>query len=771
MKIILKIARAELRSLFYAPIAWVVIVAFFLITSMDFISALKEFAKMQEIQFEHNAKFGGYLRGYTFDLVVASVSKVLSYFYLFIPLLTMGVISREYHSGTLKLLYASPIRIRELVLGKYLGLMIFNVVLLLGIAIFLVTAMVSIQHVDAPIYVSMLLGFFLLSNAYMAIGLFISCLTSYQIVAGIITYMVFILLSMVGSWGQGSDVVRDLTYFLSISGRIDYMIAGLITSRNLLYFLLIIILFIGLTIIKLKSTQESKKWTVSFARYCTFIVIVLTIGYISSRPGKVWYWDVTKNNQNTIAPATQNVLNEMDGSPLTVTLYTNLLDGFVLSGLPASRNAYIWDFWEKYLRFYSNIQFKYEYYYKLDDDNTMLRKEFPNRTEAGIAALRAKTFDVDFKRFKHHSDLSIDLSNESSRLLMELEYKGKKTILRTFKKVPAVWPTQSNVSAAIRRLVRDTVPKVVFTTGHFERSPWKYGEREYAGHTAYKGLHSALINYGVDVDTLTLAEQIISPETSVLVVADPKTKLAPIEQNRILEFIDSGGNALFYAEPGKQSMLNPILNYIGVNINNGTLLNMNSEYSPIDVRSSLNRVGNSLAREEEMQLYQFDSSRFSGRALFESAAEITYTEMSGFKIEPIVSFKGSENVWLENGYVGLDSAGSTFSLLEGDIQKGAYVMGVKLSRQLNGKEQRIVVFSDADFMALKNSSGYTIGVGVYSWLLYNEYPVYIDYFIKKDVFLTIGRSTANLIWKIYVYGIPGLLLLSGLIILIRRSRK
>ena len=771
MKIIFKIARAELRHLFYSPIAWVVIVLFFVITGMGFVSSLKELARIQEVSMENSAGFEGFFDGLTLKLFMSSIGNALSYFYLFIPLLTMGTISREHNTGTMKLLFSSPLRVRELVLGKYFGLLVFNFILLCSIGLLLLTGALSIKDADYPIYLSTLLGFFLLSNTYLAIGMFISSLTQYQIMAGIITYLVFAILGMADKFGQRYDLVRDLTYFLSLSGRVDFMIVGLITSRNVCYYLLIIAMFIGFTMIKLRSLQESKKWTVSFTRYSVLSAIILFAGYFTSRPGAVAYWDVTRHNDNTIDSTTQAVLKELDGSPVTVTLYTNLLDKKVREGLPENRNKYLWGFWENYLRFYPNMKFRFEYYYKLDD-NSFFKEMYPGRTVEQMVDLQVRTHGLKRSLFQSSQEIDkkIDLSDEPAKLLMELEYKGRKTILRTFTDNRNIWPAQMNVAGAVRKLVRDSIPRIVFSTGHFERSPWKYGEREYAMHTAYKEAGKALVNTGVKVDSISLMEKVPLPGSDVLVIADPKSALSAIEQERVMDFLNRGGNALLYAEPGKQEILNPLLNRIGVNIEPGVLMNFNINTSPVDVRNELNTAGNAMAREEEMQRHFLKKKR-SAAGLFNSAAELSWKEIDGFTITPVSVFEGNQKVWRENGYLGLDSALATFSAAEGDVMKDGYPMALKLSRTVNGKEQRIVVAGDADFMSLKNHSGFTIGVGFYSWLMNNEYPVYRTVHFKTDKFLTIGRKTGNLLWNVYVYILPAILLLTGLILVIRRSRK
>src|SRR5690606_13868693 len=130
--------------------------------------------------------------------------------------------------------------------------------------------------------------------------------------------------------------------------------------------------------------------------------------------------------------------------------------------------------------------------------------------------------------------------------LMELEYKGKKSFLRTI--VGGPFPRQFNVSASIRKLTRDNFPKVLFTTGHYERSPSRNGEREFGGITNHQQEEAAMINNGMEADTISVLNKEIPANTKILVIADPRSSLDAIEQQKILQYIDNGGNAMIYGE-------------------------------------------------------------------------------------------------------------------------------------------------------------------------------------------------------------------------------
>lgn len=771
MKIIYKIARAEFRTLFFSPVAWIVLVVFFVITGIQFLHPLMDFARVQELQIANNPGWMGFEGPLTFNLFNNSISKMLEYLYLFIPLITMGTINREVNAGTMKLLSSSPISIREIVLGKFVGLTAFNLVLLSAIALLLFTGYFSIQQAELKWYCSMLLGFFCLSSTYMAIGLFISCLTNYQIVAGIATFIAFFLISLVGGLFQEYDFIRDLTFFLSLAGRTESMILGLITTRDVFYFILVIVLFLGLAMINLKSKQESKKWTVSFSRNFMLIAAVLITGYFSSRPGYVGYYDVTKNKLNTIDTAMQSVLKELDGSPLTVTLYANLLNRGVKNGLPVTRNEYIWGYWDKFIRFYPNIRLKYEYYYDIKSGDSTLYKSSPKKNIHQIAAQFARLYKVDTADFRKPGEISkiTDLSKEGMwRLLMELEYKGKKSFLRTFDS--PLWPDQSNVAASIRELSKNDIPTVLFSTGHYERSPWRNGEREYGGHTNMQASRYSMINMGLDADTLSLLHQEIPAGTDLLVIADPKSELAPMERASIQQHIEQGGNLLFYGEPGKQYVLNSILNTIGIHLEEGRLVMPRLHQASDFFIGAINETGRYMAREKMMQFAQ-RLGKDLVKGGFGGACSIRFKDTLGFTVEPIIPLPGRKEIWVENGLYVPDSAKPVYEPGAGDWQSSEYILGVRLTRKMNNKEQRIVVLSDADFMSPNYGNGSDIALGIYSWLVYNRYPVYETLIEHQDIRVTIGKNQAKVLWYSYIYGIPVLLLTAGTVILIRRKRK
>ncbi len=109
----------------------------------------------------------------------------------------MGLISPETASGSIKLAYSSPVTSGQIVLGKYLAAIGFGCCLMLVPIASAIYGSLVIPSFDwAPVLVA-LLGLYLLICAYCAIGLFMSSLTTYQVVAAVGTLIVLAILNFV----------------------------------------------------------------------------------------------------------------------------------------------------------------------------------------------------------------------------------------------------------------------------------------------------------------------------------------------------------------------------------------------------------------------------------------------------------------------------------------------------------------------------------------------------------------------------------------------
>ena len=201
MKVIYRIAKTELQMLFYSPIAWLLLVCFVIQTGIIFSGFFEYFVRgMEEYGRAWRASRTLFAVG---DQGLGLWPQVLNFLYFYIPLLTMGMVSRDLGSGSIKLLYSSPISSTQIILGKFLCMVFYALILMAVLCVYLIIGWSTIENFEAGWVLCGLLGVFLVVCTYMAVGIFMSSLTTYQIIAAVGTFIILMLLNMVGGWGQG----------------------------------------------------------------------------------------------------------------------------------------------------------------------------------------------------------------------------------------------------------------------------------------------------------------------------------------------------------------------------------------------------------------------------------------------------------------------------------------------------------------------------------------------------------------------------------------
>lgn len=772
MKTVFKIAGIEIKQLFYSPIAWFLLIVFFAQCSFAYCEIIDLYARRQErggtdAQSLENLTFWIFASG------PALFPGVMQNLFLYIPLLTMGLISRETHSGTIKLLYSSPVSVRQIIFGKYICMMIYSLCMLAVIVVLMIVATFNIQAIDTGQLLSALLGFYLLLCAYSAIGLFMSCLTTYQVLAGVGTFVMIGFLSYVGNLWQRYDFVRDITYFLSLRGRTEHMLSGLISTKDLMYFILIIYIFLGISIVKLKAARESKPALVIAGRYMLVVVSALSIGYITSRPRLVGYCDTTAIRRETLTPKVRELVKQLGNDKLEITVYNNLMGGYYFTVIPEKRNQFL-KMWESYIRFKPDISFKYVNYYDSSYDNSFGSFSAPGEKSKPLAeraAQLAKNYDYTLADYKSPEEIrrEIDLRPELTRLVMLLKYKGRSTFLRVYNDID-IFPSEQEVGAALQRLLLTKFPKIVFQTGNFERSAFKAGDRDYLRLTSDKTFRMSFVNQGFDVDSLSINNQEIPADVSTLVIADPRQALSAAAVTRIKQYIERGGNLLIAGEPGKQDVLNPLLRSLGVQMMPGIIAEPSADYAPDLVRADVTAAAAQMSKKLALKYKQHSD------VLMPGVTGLQYTTDSGFNVMPLL-VTNTERSWLKKGKLVTDSAAVRFSAAEGDERKSV-ATAIALTRKWKGKEQHIVVTGDADFLSngvaymyTPTSVNFVFNMGLFSWLSGGQFPIEAVLPESKDKRLNVTADGVKSLRIVLVWVIPGLLLITGSILLIRRKRK
>ena len=199
-----------------------------------------------------------------FEIGTASVEPFFTLapwvFLLLVPAVTMKMLSDEKRSGTIELLLTKPIMEIDIILAKFFAGLTVVIASLFPTLVYVIAVYVLGNGTpDMAGIAGSYIGLFFLAAAYTAIGLFASSLSDNQIVAFLVgvflslfIYMGFDLISEITTFRSFSEGIR----FLGINEHFNSMSRGVIDSRDLLYFISLITVFIVLSFTALRS----RKW-------------------------------------------------------------------------------------------------------------------------------------------------------------------------------------------------------------------------------------------------------------------------------------------------------------------------------------------------------------------------------------------------------------------------------------------------------------------------------------------------------------------------------
>jgi ABC-2 type transport system permease protein len=245
----LAICFRELRSLFLSPLAWTLLGVMQLILAWLFLVQMEQFLEIQpRLVTLADAP------GITDLVVIPLLDSAALIIMLLIPLLSMRLISEEYRSNSFSLLLSAPLSLTRIVLGKYLALLAILGIMLLLTALMPLSLLVGSQ-LDLGKLAAGLLGLGLELALFAAIGLFISSLTARPAVAAAGTYGLLLFLWIInlaaGAGGEGSSLFS----WLSPAHHYHQLLSGLVSSSDLVYFLLLSSAFLLLTIHRLERRR------------------------------------------------------------------------------------------------------------------------------------------------------------------------------------------------------------------------------------------------------------------------------------------------------------------------------------------------------------------------------------------------------------------------------------------------------------------------------------------------------------------------------------
>lgn len=231
------IARRELASYFCSPIAYVAMTLFLLATGALF--------------------WGDFQPGQPVGL--RTIFDWMVWLLVFItPVLCMGLLAQEWSTGTFETLVTAPVGDADVVLGKFLGAMLFLVFMIVPTLLYVGLLALYGRPDAGPIFAGYL-GMLLVGGLYNAIGLFCSSLTRSQVVAAVAAAAVLFVITIVPWWAVSRTPLAGFWRAAADQGvfnRYADFSKGIIDLSNVVFFLAATAAFLFFTV----KVVESRRW-------------------------------------------------------------------------------------------------------------------------------------------------------------------------------------------------------------------------------------------------------------------------------------------------------------------------------------------------------------------------------------------------------------------------------------------------------------------------------------------------------------------------------
>ncbi|HSG81457.1 MAG TPA: Gldg family protein [Gemmatimonadota bacterium] len=494
MRNIWTIARKELRGYFDHPTAYILLVVFLAVNAFFFFRSafLISEASLRPM----------------FDML----PWILLFF---VPAVTMGALAEERRHGTLEVVLSHPVSEAQLLLGKYVGNLLF-LLIAIGSTLLIPLTLIWGGSLDVGVIVAQYVGTALLLAGVTAVGLFASSLTRNQITAFIVATTVIFVLMMVGT-----EVVQiglpawlaGVASQLGILRHFGNVARGVIDLRDVVYFASVAAAFLALAYWQLLRERLSRAGHLySNLRVGTIAVVAIAVfadlfgGYI---PGRL---DLTAEKLYTLSGGTKAILADL-GDLVTVTLFASRELPAQVKPLERDVNDVLRDF-ERYGG--GNIQ--------------LVRRDPDASEEALQQAQQLGIRPVQFNVVRRE-----ELQLKQGWLGIAVGYAGES------ESIPFVGDTRNleyQLASRVWRLTRVDTPTVAFVTGHGEKTL-----ADYRRFTQELGE-----SYRLDTVDLTQADAELGPDVDAAIVAGPTQPLDPRSRALLLRYLGNDGRLLYLGE-------------------------------------------------------------------------------------------------------------------------------------------------------------------------------------------------------------------------------
>ncbi len=375
-------------------------------------------------------------------------------------------------------------------------------------------------------------------------------------------------------------------------------------------------------------------------------------------------------------------------------------------------------------------------------------------------------FDTLFRRYVeaqpkiHYQSFNPDLVPGKLREF-NIEQDGAVVIESGGRRETLSGVSESSITNAIARLMRQGERWIVFLQGHGERDP--FGSANFD----FQQFGARLAQKGLQLETVDLTQTTEIPRnTDVLVLADPKTALLPGEMKLLQQYISAGGNLLWLAEPGDDNPLLALAESFDIEFLPGVIVDPSTQLLGLD------RVDYALAADYPRHAI---TTGINSITLFPTAAAVDF-------------LGDSDSEWLAEAIVIThDRSWNETGALAGEIrpddndgeQSGPLNILYALSRSVQQddgklKTQRVVIGGDSDFLSsqfIGNGDNLGLGLNLLNWLSHDDELIAITPQSAIDTQLDLSEIEQLSIAAFFLLILPLALLGAGIRIWLVRRRR
>lgn len=313
--------------------------------------------------------------------------------------------------------------------------------------------------------------------------------------------------------------------------------------------------------------------------------------------------------------------------------------------------------------------------------------------------------------------------------------------------------TEEALTNALVRLGRGGERWVVFLSGHGERSPDRqasYDLSAWASQLAKRGLKTRALALG--------SNNAIPENTSVLVIAGPRVKLLAGEIKQIENYLNRGGNLLWLGDPGSLQGLQRIAELLGVEFQRGVVVDPTSQ--AVTGKAANFIVVGRYGAHPVVQGFELPT-------LYPDAAGLSVQAPKGWEQQTLLDT--TPTAWVETG-----SLSGRIQFDAGQDFRGPVVLAVALTRKQEGREQRVAVFGDGDFLSnafIAEGGNLELGMNLVNWLGSDDTYINVPALTAPDAKLSLSQTSQIIIALAFLVVLPLGLLAGGITIWWRRRKR